>query len=214
MFPLHMGELILIIISISILSGYHLLLYKKVRNHPLTTAIGMTNHARRVWVMSMMDGKKDILAIQTLRNWVMAATFLASTAILISLGLVASAFRSDITEVAINSLNLFGHPNKTLWILKLLALAGLFFYAFFNFTLAIRYYNHTGLLINVPSELEPSATVDTVTTALNHGALHYTLGMRGFYLAVPMGLWLFGTIWMLGGTVLMVKILYQIDREI
>jgi len=209
-----MEELLIVFVSVSVLAGYHFHLYKKVLRQPLTTAIGMTNHARRVWVKSIIDGEKDILAIQTLRNWTMAATFLASTAVLISLGLLASTFRSDITAVALNSLSLIGHPNKALWMFKLLILAALFFYVFFNFTLAIRYYNHTGLLINVPSELEPTATIDNVTAVLNHGALHYTLGMRGFYLSVPLGLWLFGPVWMLGGTVLMVFILYQLDREV
>jgi uncharacterized membrane protein len=214
MLALHMEEFVLTIISMGILIGYHFQLYRNLQRYPLKTAVGVTNHARRAWVMSIMDQKKDLLAIQTLRNWTMASTFLASTAVLISLGLVASAFGSDTTAAALNTLSFFGHPNKTLWMIKLLVLAALFFYAFFNFTLSIRYYNHTGLLINVSSELEPSATIDCVTDVLNHGALHYTLGMRGFYLAVPLGLWLFGPAWMLGGAILIVFILHRLDREI
>jgi len=180
----------------------------------LTTAVGLTNHARRAWVQHIIDKKRDILAVQTLRNWVMASTFLASTAILISLGLVASAFRTEITSSATQALNVFGHPSETLWIIKLFALSSLFFYAFFNFTLSIRYYNHASLLINVPQDLEPSSSVDAVALILNHGALHYTLGMRGFYLAIPLGLWLFGPFWMLGGSVLTVFVLYRLDREV
>jgi uncharacterized membrane protein len=158
----------------------------------------------------LVDKKRDILAVQTLRNRVMASTFLASTAILISLGLVASTFRTEITSSATQTLNVFGHPSETLWIIKLFVLSALFFYAFFNFTLSIRYYNHAGLLINVPQDLEPSSNVDAVTSILNHGALHYTLGMRGFYLAIPLGLWLFGPFWMLGGSVLVVLVLYRL----
>ncbi len=202
------------LISIGVLFVYHLRLYRQVRHNPLTTAIGLTNHARRAWVQSIADNKRDILAVQTFRNWVMASTFLASTAILISLGLVASAFRTEITSTATQSLNVFGHPSETLWIFKLFVLSALFFYAFFNFTLSIRYYNHASLLINVPQDLEPASSVDTVTMVLNHGALHYTLGMRGFYLAVPLGLWLFGPIWMLGGSVLIVFVLHRLDREV
>jgi hypothetical protein len=33
-----------------------------------------------LWVHANMDSQKDILAIQTLRNWTMAATFQASAA--------------------------------------------------------------------------------------------------------------------------------------
>jgi uncharacterized membrane protein len=207
-------EIGLILISLGVLFFYHLRLYRQVRDNPLATAIGLTNHARRAWVQSIVDKKRDILAIQTFRNWVMASTFLASTAIFISLGLVASAFRSEITSSATQTLNVFGHPSETLWVIKLFVLSALFFYAFFNFTLCIRYYNHASLLINVPQDLEPASNVDTITLVLNHGALHYTLGMRGFYLAIPLGLWLLGPIWMAGGSVLTVLVLYRLDREV
>jgi uncharacterized membrane protein len=207
-------EIGLILISLGVLFFYHLRLYRKVRANPLATAIGLTNHARRAWVQNIVDKKRDILAVQTFRNWVMAATFLASTAILICLGLVASAFRTEITSSATQALNVFGHPSETLWVIKLFVLSALFFYAFFNFTLSIRYYNHASLLINVPQDLEPASSIDTITWVLNHGALHYTLGMRGFYLAIPLGLWLFGPLWMLGGSVLIVLVLNRLDREV
>lgn len=212
--PNVLGEWGLTILSLSILLVYHVHLYVSVRRRPLETAIGVTNHARRVWAQNIMEDRRDILAVQTLRNWVMAATFLASTAILISLGLVATAFRSDITSQATGTLNLFGHPSEALWMMKLLTLAAIFFYAFFNFTLSIRYYNHAGLIINVPLGREATATVGCVTEILNHGALHYTLGMRGFYLAIPLGLWLFGPVWMLGGSLILTAVLYRLDREI
>ena len=81
-------------------------------------------------------------------------------------------------------------------------------------TTAVGVTNHARLMINVPPALEPSATVETVTAILNHGALHYTLGMRGFYLAIPMGLWLFGPLWMLGGAALLSAVLHRLDREV
>jgi uncharacterized membrane protein len=165
-------EIALTLLSLGVLFSYHLQLYRQVRNNPLTTAIGLTDHARHAWVQNIVEKKRDILAVQTLRNWVMASTFLASTAILISLGLVASAFRTEITSSATQTLNVFGHPSETLWIIKLFVLSALFFYAFFNFTLSIRYYNHASLLINVPQDLNQSSSVDAVALILNHGALH------------------------------------------
>jgi uncharacterized membrane protein len=207
-------EIGLTLVSLSVLLFYHHRLYRQVRANPLATAIGLTNHARHAWVKTIVDKERDILAVQTFRNWVMASTFLASTAIFISLGLVAAAFRSEITSSATQTLNVFGHPSETLWVIKLFVLSALFFYAFFNFTLSIRYYNHGSLLINVPQDLEPASSVDVITSVLNHGALHYTLGMRGFYLAIPLGLWLFGPMWLLGGSVLIVFVLHRLDREV
>jgi hypothetical protein len=112
---------------------YHLRLNRQVRVTPLTTGNGLTNHDRRVWVQNIVDQKRDILAVQTFRNWVMASTFLASTAILISLGLVASAFRTKITSSATHALNVFGHPSETLWIIKLFVLSAHFFLRVFQF---------------------------------------------------------------------------------
>lgn len=66
-------------------------------------------------------------------------------------------------------------------------------------------------MINI-CDIDPQVSPDTVTEVLNHGALHYTLGMRGFYLTVPTALWLFGPVWMLGGTLVMVWVLYRLDR--
>jgi uncharacterized membrane protein len=206
-------EFSLILVSFGLLIVYHLRLYRQVQKSPLSTAIGITNHARSAWVKTIIEERRDILAVQTIRNWMMAATFLASTAILISLGLVASAFRTEITSNVTHALNIFGHPSETLWIIKLLTLSALFFYAFFNFTLCIRYYNHASLLVNVSPEREPSNTADSVTSVLNHGALHYTLGMRAYYLAIPLGLWLFGPVWMLVGSLLITFTLHRLDRE-
>jgi uncharacterized membrane protein len=67
-------------------------------------------------------------------------------------------------------------------------------------------------MINILEEHDPSATPEVVADVLNHGALHYTLGMRGFYLAVPVGLWMFGPLWMLAGTLVVVWVLNQLDR--
>jgi uncharacterized membrane protein len=156
-----------------------------------------TNHVRRVWVQNIVDKKRDIPAVQTFRDWVMASTLLASTAILISLGLVASAFRTETASSATHALNVFGHPSETLRIIKLFVLSALFFYALFNFTLSIRYYNPASFLIILPQDREPSSSVDSVSLILNRGALHYTFGLRGFYLAIPVALWLFGPLWML-----------------
>ena len=207
-------EIAITLATFLILLTYHVHLFIRTRRAPLSTAIGITNHVRIKWVQSIMQNGRDILAVQTLRNQVMAATFLASTAILISLGLLSVAFRTDVFNEISHALNITGTKNETLWMIKLLVLAALFFSAFFNFTISIRYINHAGLMINIPEAHDPTVTLETVSEVLNHGALHYTLGMRGYYLAVPAALWLFGPLWMLFGTIMLIAVLYRLDREV
>ena len=209
--PLH--EIILIVLATLVIIAYHTLLAVKVRGAPLTTAIGITNHARQMWVKGIMRDKRDILAVQTLRNQVMAATFLASTAILISLGSFSAAFRPGVFNEIAHGLNLLGARTETLWMLKLMLLGILFFVTFFNFTLAIRYNNHAGFMINTFEQNDATVSAEAVTQVLNHGALHYTIGMRGFYLSVPLALWLFGPLWMLIGSLVLIAVLYRLDRE-
>ncbi len=208
-----MIEPIFVVLSLSSIAGYHLYLIFKVRNQPQATVIGITNHVRRIWVKNVMAERRDILAVQTLRNQVMAATFLASTAILISLGLLGAAIRPGLFSDISQALNLTGARNETLWMLKLMLLAILFFSAFFNFALSIRYHNHAGYMINIAEPNNSIVTADTVAEVLNQGALNPTLGMRGYYLSVPMVLWIFGPLWMLVGTIALLCVLYRLDRE-
>ncbi len=206
-------EILFVVSTAVVIIAYHTHLYIKVRQKPLSTAIGITNHARQMWVRGVIRDKHDILAVQTLRNQVMAATFLASTAILISLGSFSAAFRSGVFGEISHALNFFGTKTETLWMLKLMLLGILFFYTFFNFTLSIRYYNHAGFMINAFEHNDATVSEQAVTQVLNHGALHYTIGMRGFYLSVPIALWLFGPIYMLTGSLVLIAVLYRLDRE-
>jgi len=206
-------EPIIVAVTWTVLFIYHLSLFLKVKRQPLSTAIGITNHARQMWVKGVIRDKRDIMAVQTLRNQVMAATFLASTAILISLGAFSAAFRPGVFNDISHALNLLGTRTETLWMFKLMMLGILFFVTFFNFTLAIRYYNHAGFMINTFEQNDAIVSGEAVTQVLNHGALHYTIGMRGFYLSVPLALWLFGPVWMLVGSLILITVLYRLDRE-
>lgn len=205
-------ELYLTSAAFFLLIIYHLHLVYQVRSRPLTTAMGITNHLRGHWVESIMEQNRDILAVQTLRNWVMTSSFLASTAILISVGLITVAASPEKMAEISPSLQELVREHRVLWLFKLMVLMLDFFFIFFNFTLAIRYYNHVNFMINVPSTLAHKITPDYITGILNRGMMHYTLGMRGYYLGVLLVLWLFGPIWMLLGTVVMLLVLYHLDR--
>jgi len=185
------------------------LIYKK----PLQTSVGITNHLRGHWVEHIMANQLDILAVQTLRNWVMASSFLASTGILICLGLLSVAASPQKMAEITPSLNELVREHRVLWLFKLMVLIIDFFFIFFSFCMAIRYFNHVNFMINVPSTLAHKITPEYISRILNKGMIHYTMGMRGYYLAVLLFLWLFGPIWMLIGTVVMVMVLYHLDRK-
>jgi len=131
---------------------------------------------------------------------------------LIGLGIIGVTFSTDKSAQLSQALNMMGSKSETVWLIKLLLLIVIFFFAFFNFALSIRYYNHASFAINVPPSKDPVVTYDAIAEIINRGTTHYTLGMRGYYLAVPFTLWLFGPTWMLIGAIILTLILYRLDR--
>jgi uncharacterized membrane protein len=198
--------------AVVMLGLYHLYLKYQIKHHPMKTAVGITNYLRGLWVQSIMADKRDILAVQTLRNWVMASSFLASTAILIGLGLLSLLFKPEhLTEIPFN-FEIIISRLKTISLIKMVLLIINFFVAFYSFCLAIRYYNHVNFMINVPYRIDPMVEPDNVAKVLNLGMHHYTIGMRTYYFAIILTLWLFGPMWMILGTMILLPILYKLDR--
>ena len=198
--------------SFLLLLVYHLGLLALKDRFPQATIYARNAGTRAAWVREMMENQRDILAVQTLRNWTMAASFLASTAILIALALLNIVLTPNHpAEAGMQLFSFLGKRIESLHQIKLLILSVDFFFTFFNFTMAIRYYNHLGFMINAPSDSTSSAPVSVVET-IQYGATHYTLGMRGYYLSVPLALWLFGPGWLLAGTLIIIATLWHVDR--
>ena len=201
-------------LAFGLLVVYHVRHFFQMKQEAPVTDIGRNNQVRAEWVRMIMAERRDILAVQTLRNWTMAATFLASTAILIGLGVLNLTLSTEkMTEVS-SLLNLFGSHHIVLWATKLLILALAFFFAFFNFTLAVRYYNHVGFMINVSAESDVKLGHEAVSKTLNRGAMHYHYGMRAYYISIPLVLWLLGPTWLLLGSVVVTFVLQRLDRPI
>lgn len=73
-----------------------------------------------------------------------------------------------------------------------------FLITFFNFTLAVHYYNnHTGFMTDLPIEDPDDVSIEDVVKFPDRGGTHNTLCMRGYWLAIRLALWLFGLLWML-----------------
>ncbi len=198
--------------SLALLVGYHLYLQMQLRRNPRYTIQAINNAARSTWVENIMaSGSKDILAVQTLRNSTMAATFLASTAILLIIG-VLNLSQSDGSGGILNTVDT--HDSAAmLHLMKLSPLLLDMFAAFFCFSFAIRMYNHVGYLINSGGHPGSPASPAYVARLLNRGGWYYSLGMRSYYLSVPFVFWLLGAVYMLAASLLIVVVLYHVDRS-
>jgi uncharacterized membrane protein len=162
--------------------------------------------------MIMRQEGREILAVQTLRNSTMAATFLASTAVLFIIGVLSLSGQGDKLEGTWHALNI-GSNHSELWLIKLLLLLLDLFCAFFSFAMAVRVFNHVGYLVNVPLSLGHKMICPAhVAAHLNRAGKFYSLGMRAFYFTVPLVFWLFGPHLMLAATVGLIVVLFYLDR--
>lgn len=208
------NDLVSLLASIMLIIAYHLFLYLKVKKNPTYTVQAVNKIARSAWVETIMhDGKKDVLAVQTLRNSTMAATFLASTSVLLIIGVLTLSEQGGRLEATWHTLNMIGAKHPELWMVKLICLLLDLFVAFFSFSMSIRVFNHVGYMINVPLGLNHKMiTPAHVATHLNRAGGFYSIGMRAYYFLVPLVFWLFGPHFMFISTIGLLLVLYRIDR--
>jgi uncharacterized membrane protein len=73
----------------------------------------------------------------------------------------------------------------------------------------VRYFNHVGFAVTVgmdSSHLEEGdyqETIEHVASLLNLGSMFFTLGIRGYYFAIPFVFWYFGPFPLLVSTILL-----------
>ena len=95
----------------------------------------------------------------------------------------------------------------------MLVLVATFFWAFFSFSMALRMYNHVGYIINSSNEKQRfHPTPHYVSRLLNRSGSYYSLGMRAYYVSVPLVFALFNPYYMVIASVVLILALYHIDR--
>jgi uncharacterized membrane protein len=202
------------LISFALIGGYHLYLRIRLRRDRSYTIQSVNNAARSAWVENIMaDEGKEILAVQTLRNSTMAATFLASTAILLIIGVLNLMQKSASGDNVLQALQNGLLSGDNLEQFKLLVLLVTFFWAFFSFSMAVRMYNHVGYLINSSNDKQQFCpTPRYVGSLLNRSGSYYSYGMRAYYLSVPLVFALFNPYYLILASIGLIVALYNIDR--
>jgi uncharacterized membrane protein len=210
----HATDLLSFFISAMALLVYQRYLYWRTVRDPASSAQDVMLVARAAWVGSVMRERRDILAVQTLRNSTMSASFMASTAVLLIIGVMTLSAQGDKLSGTWHSLNFLGQSSTELWVFKLLLMLFDLLFAFFSFSMSVRIFHHIGYLINVPlDKLQESAQIKHVEAQLNRAGVYYRVGMRAYYFTVPLLFWLFGPHFLLGATGALVFFLYHMDRS-
>jgi hypothetical protein len=137
-------------LTIAVLMLYEATLLQVQRRHPERLARSVHAGLREQWfaAISRQPGS-EVLAVQTLRNALMAATMTASTAVLGLMGTLTLAAPSlhasfGVTAGADNT------PQFTVRLALELALMVLLFASLVSSAMAVRYYNHAGFITAMP----------------------------------------------------------------
>ena len=202
-------------VSSIIVAGYYYFLWRKTRNNPTYTIHGVNALARSCRVENIMrNSAKDIMAVQTLRNFIMAPSLIASTAALLIIGTLTLSGQAENISHSWHALSLGGSHSTELWIMKVMLLLVDFIVAFFAFAMCVRLANHVLFMVNVPEhdahhDLSPSA----VARRLHRAGNMFAIGMRAFFFAIPLVFWLFGPYFLLISSIGLVIALYNLDRS-
>ncbi|XP_014500552.1 uncharacterized protein LOC106761511 [Vigna radiata var. radiata] len=205
-------DVILVPLGFLMSIAYHFWLWHTVRTRPHTTIIGINATGRRNWVATIMkdNDKKNILAVQSLRNTIMGATLMATTSILLCSGLAAIISSTYSVKKPLED-TVYGGHGEFMVSLKYVTLLSIFLFSFFCHSLSIRFINQVNILINTPQDPMSLVSPEYVNQILEKGFLLNTVGNRLFYAALPLLLWIFGPVLVFFCSLTMVPVLYNLD---
>ncbi|XP_039120280.1 uncharacterized protein LOC120256659 [Dioscorea cayenensis subsp. rotundata] len=190
---------------------YHGWLFYMVRTRPQRTNLGIDAVGQQLWISAMLkdNDKKNILAVQTLRNSIMSSTLMASTCILICCGLLT--FTSNIYSHRSYETSTFDSSGAITLAFKSATLVLVFLSVFVSQALSIMFLNQVGILINILTMECCTITEQHVYILLRKGIFLNTVGNRLFFIALPLILWLFGPIPVFVCSLATVPVLYNLD---
>lgn len=205
-------DYVLVPLGLGIMILYHIWLVHTVLTNPRRTVIGLNAESRHQWVFSMMADpiKNGVLAVQTIRNNIMASTLLATTAITLSSIISVFVSSTSSSNHAASQL-VYGNKTSLLSSVKYFAILLCFLVAFLCNVQSIRYYAHVSFLATVPTFIDRREPINYVARNLNRGSLFWSIGLRAFYFSFPLFLWIFGPIPMFVCCCIMSFVLYFLD---
>ncbi len=207
-------DMIALIASCVLILVYYLYLVRRTRLAPESSVHTLNARVREQWVdMIMSKDHMEILAVQTLRNSVMASNFMASTAVLLIIGTLNLSEKIGQWSLNWSPFTLSQNEFSGLWQIKLGLLLLDFSIAFYCFSMAIRFFNHVGYMINLPGDLSTKLKHQKKTCIyLNRAGSYYAFGNRTFFFSLPIVMWFLGPCFLLLATLALIGGLVMLDR--
>ncbi len=195
--------------------GYRSFLALMLSSKPDKLYLGKLQSYRIAWLTAHFGDPNGIVAVQTLRNSIMAASFLASTAVILIMGAINLLGNLNTLDTTIPGLQWFGPADPTVNLLKILLIIINLSYSFFNFTNFIREVNYMSFILNIPKdkldEIEGGDSTHLLANIFLTSGIHFSMGMRGYYFLIPLFLWIFSPALMIAATLIIMLSLLRRD---
>lgn len=202
--------------SVMIVAVYYAIRRIRARRNPANSIHLVNELSRQLWVENIMGSHgMEIIAVQTLRNFVMVGILLVSTASLLIIGTLTLSGQAENISRTWHILNIFGSHAAELWIIKVICLLADFLIAFFASAISIRLATHVLFMINVPRDRQSEHELlapEHVARRLNQAGHMITIAIRAFYFAIPLVFWLFGPMYLLLATIGVVAIFSRLNK--
>ena len=193
-------DIIEVSIFVTALIGYHPFFLYLLITSPARVSLGLNIAEREAWVKRNLSTKNsELLVVHSFRNMILGTTFLSNSSLLIAWGFLKPLLKTEDPVAAAP---------------RILFLAAIFFLAFISFAIAVRTYTHLTFVLTGFGDVSDTHLPNvhkSICSMMMRATVFFWLGMRCFYLALPIGLWNMGFPGLLVGTVMLLVILFYND---
>ncbi|KAK7270748.1 hypothetical protein RJT34_26144 [Clitoria ternatea] len=176
---------ILIPLGLLINFAYHVCLWHKVQTQPSITILGIDSDGRCLWVAAMIKDidKKNIVAVQSIRNMITGSVFMASTSILLCCGLGAVISSTYSVKKPLNE-SIYGAQGE--------------------FAVSLPNLHTTRCVMTL-------VTTEYLSELLRKATVLSIVGNRLLHTGLPLLLWIFGPMMAFSCSVAMLLVLHKVD---
>ena len=195
--------------------------WAKRRSTTRPSVLDTTNRIRRQWMLQATYREVRVVDGVVIQSLSSSPSFFASTTILIIGGLLAVLGTSERATELVRDLPFAARTSVLVFDMKLLLLLGIFVYAFFRFTWAMRQYTFGALLVGAlpeagqfsekgaEGEAARQAFADRAGAIVGLAAETFNDGLRGYYFAFAAVGWFISPLVFVLATAGVAWILYQ-----
>lgn len=175
--------------------GYTHYAWYKGRDTPCLASV--LHLYRKDWMSRLLLREQRIADASLISNLERNTSFFASSTLLILAGLITLMGATDQAQSLLRDLPFVAQVSREVSEMKLLIMLGIFVYAFFTFSWAMRQYNFASVLFgSAPlvgekhvSEIERKAFASRSAKVLSMASHSFNLGLRSYYFALGMLSW-------------------------